>query len=628
MWALITATVGMILRSLQERAGILGRIVLGLVGIAWTVLTFFVVPVLLFEPVGVGDAIKRSGSIFRQRWGENFIGNGTIGLAIFFVSIPVLIVGGLITAAVPVLGIVLLVVAIGALMAVGSATTGVFNAALYRYATTGETSGAFTQEDMAASFRPKAEAAAASRRCLSESTPPAHSEAPGSSRPPSSPRAGLLGFRATVGPTRATRVLERVRTMGKDLYEIGELPPIGEVPAQMHAQLVRPDRYGEPESRDPGRGDRRPRARAARRARRWSWRPGVNFNNVWAARGIPVDVTKTQARWGEPTDFHIVGSDASGVVYAVGSEVTNVAVGDRVVVHAGQWDEDDPWVRAGKDPGLARELPGVGLRHLLGLVRPVLEGAGAPVPAQGRLTHVGGGRRADAHRLDRLPDALRLAAAHRGARRRRAGVGRVGRPRARSPSSSSRTPAAGRSPWWGPTRRASTPKQLGAVGYINRKAFDHWGVPPAWDSPEWKDWFGGAKAFGKAIWDVAGREGEPADRLRAPGPGHDPDLDLRGRPRRHGRDLRRHERLRHDGGRPLPLVHAEALPGLAPVQRRAGGGVQRARGRRQDPDDARARPTPTTRAGSVHQLMGDGELPEGNVSVLVNAPREGLTDLP
>ncbi len=53
------------------------------------------------------------------------------------------------------LGIALLVVAIGVLMAVGSATTGVFNAALYRYATTGETSGAFTQEDMAASFRPK-----------------------------------------------------------------------------------------------------------------------------------------------------------------------------------------------------------------------------------------------------------------------------------------------------------------------------------------------------------------------------------------------------------------------------------------------------------------------------------------
>ena len=155
VWALITATVGMILRSLQERAGILGRIVIGIVGIAWTVLTFFVVPVLLFEPVGVGESIKRSGAIFRQRWGETFIGNGTIGLAIFLVSIPVLIVCGLLIAAVPPLGIVVTIVAVGALMAVGSATTGVFNAALYRYATTGETSGAFTQEDMATSFRPK-----------------------------------------------------------------------------------------------------------------------------------------------------------------------------------------------------------------------------------------------------------------------------------------------------------------------------------------------------------------------------------------------------------------------------------------------------------------------------------------
>lgn len=157
VWAVITATVGMVLRSLQERAGILGRILIGIVGIAWNVLTFFVVPVLLYEPTGVGEAIKRSGSLFRQRWGETFIGNGTIGLAIFVVSIPVLIVGGLITAAVPALGIALLVVAIGVLMAVGSATSGVFNAALYRYATTGETSGAFTEEDMASSFRPRGE---------------------------------------------------------------------------------------------------------------------------------------------------------------------------------------------------------------------------------------------------------------------------------------------------------------------------------------------------------------------------------------------------------------------------------------------------------------------------------------
>src|SRR4051812_44109822 len=125
--------------------------------------------------------------------------------------------------------------------------------------------------------------------------------------------------------------------MAKDLYDIGELPPIGEVPARMHAMLVRPDRFGEPKDAiqdevidvpELGPHDVLVATMAA----------GVNFNNVWAARGIPVDVTKAQARWGEPTDFHIVGSDASGIVYAVGTDVTNVAVGDHVTVHPGQWN--------------------------------------------------------------------------------------------------------------------------------------------------------------------------------------------------------------------------------------------------------------------------------------------------
>jgi Family of unknown function (DUF6159) len=155
VWALITATVGMILRALQERFGFLGRIVIGLIGVAWNVITFFVVPVLLYEPVGVGESIKRSASLFRQRWGEQFIGNATIGLAIVIVAIPVALVGGLLAAAVPLVGIPVLVLAIGALMAIGVACSGVFNAALYRYATTGNASGAFTQDDLNASFRPR-----------------------------------------------------------------------------------------------------------------------------------------------------------------------------------------------------------------------------------------------------------------------------------------------------------------------------------------------------------------------------------------------------------------------------------------------------------------------------------------
>src|SRR5207302_6419905 len=130
---------------------------------------------------------------------------------------------------------------------------------------------------------------------------------------------------------------EGATQMTKDLYEIGEIPAVGDVPARMHAQLTRPERYGEPETSiqdevidvpEIGPYDALVLVMAA----------GVNFNNVWAARGIPVDVAKVHARFGEPSDFHIGGSDASGVVYATGAEVTNVKVGDHVVIHCGQWD--------------------------------------------------------------------------------------------------------------------------------------------------------------------------------------------------------------------------------------------------------------------------------------------------
>jgi hypothetical protein len=155
VWAVITATVGIILRALQERVPFLGSIVVGLLGVAWNVLTFFVVPVLLYEPVGVGGSIKRSASLFKQRWGEQFTGNATIGLVLFLAGVLVAGVAVALAMLVPVLGIVVGVLGILALAAVGSALSGVFNAALYRYATTGEASGAFTAEDLSASFRPR-----------------------------------------------------------------------------------------------------------------------------------------------------------------------------------------------------------------------------------------------------------------------------------------------------------------------------------------------------------------------------------------------------------------------------------------------------------------------------------------
>jgi MFS family permease len=152
-WSLITTTVGLIVRGLENRGGIFGRIVWSIVGMTWSVVTFLVVPVLLFEDLPVTDSIKRSGHLFRQKWGEQLIGNGTIGLAVLLVGLVAVIPVGLLYALAPALGIAAAVVCFGALAAVSAALSGIFNAALYRYATIGEAGGPFSIDDLQGSFQ-------------------------------------------------------------------------------------------------------------------------------------------------------------------------------------------------------------------------------------------------------------------------------------------------------------------------------------------------------------------------------------------------------------------------------------------------------------------------------------------
>jgi predicted Na+-dependent transporter len=154
-WAAISATVGLILRSLEERFGWLGDLIVGLIGVAWSAITFFVVPVILYEPLGVIQSVKRSGSIFKQRWGETFVGQGALGLAMFLLALPVIAVTVLIGMASPVAAAIVGGLLLAGLIAVGSALSGIYNAALYRYATEGQASGAFSPQDLNAAFRPK-----------------------------------------------------------------------------------------------------------------------------------------------------------------------------------------------------------------------------------------------------------------------------------------------------------------------------------------------------------------------------------------------------------------------------------------------------------------------------------------
>ena len=138
----------------------------------------------------------------------------------------------------------------------------------------------------------------------------------------------------------------------KEVYELGDKPQLGVVPKKMHAFLVRQDRFGAPKDawkREiidvPTLGPKDVLV--------YVMATGINYNNVWAALGYPIDVIAIRQKKGEPEDFHAGGSDASGIVWAIGSEVNNVKVGEEVVIHSGTWAPDDPWVVSGKDPMLA-----------------------------------------------------------------------------------------------------------------------------------------------------------------------------------------------------------------------------------------------------------------------------------
>lgn len=160
-WAVLSATVSMVLRAVQERSGLLGRIIVGLVGMAWTLVTFLVLPILVIEGASVKDALTRSAGAFKQTWGENVVGNAGIGI----VSTLAVVVGLLIAAAIGAIGLAIDLVALVALAVIAlvvwvlvvsvfsAALSGVFQTALYRFAVLGEAPTGFSQEQIVGAFR-------------------------------------------------------------------------------------------------------------------------------------------------------------------------------------------------------------------------------------------------------------------------------------------------------------------------------------------------------------------------------------------------------------------------------------------------------------------------------------------
>ncbi len=154
-WALLSATVGLVLRILEERLPIAGRIAAAIAGVAWSLATVLVVPVLVLEGVGPVTAVRRSGHLFRERWGEQLSGQAMIGLPIFLASLPFFVLGFVVAANALVLGIVIIALTLGIMVALSGALSGVFQTALYRYAVDGHSPSSFNDGDLAEAFRPR-----------------------------------------------------------------------------------------------------------------------------------------------------------------------------------------------------------------------------------------------------------------------------------------------------------------------------------------------------------------------------------------------------------------------------------------------------------------------------------------
>jgi len=158
-WALISATVGIILHLIERRAGILGRIATAIVGGVWSLVTFFVVPVLILEDKGVLESVKESVALIKKTWGESIVGSGSImlifvaiGFVAFFGMLATLAIGNMVVFGVALVLFLLLVVI---LAVVAAAMQGIFVTALYTYARTGAIPSAFSRDLIQHAFVPK-----------------------------------------------------------------------------------------------------------------------------------------------------------------------------------------------------------------------------------------------------------------------------------------------------------------------------------------------------------------------------------------------------------------------------------------------------------------------------------------
>ncbi len=131
-WALFAATVGNLLRLLQENLGKMGRVIIGIIGIVWNIATFFVVPVIAYEKDNALHAFKRSTQIMKEKWGEKIGASFSFGLIQFIAIVLVLALAAVVAALHPVAGMLVAVMGIAFVLAVMSAAQSIFISAVYQ----------------------------------------------------------------------------------------------------------------------------------------------------------------------------------------------------------------------------------------------------------------------------------------------------------------------------------------------------------------------------------------------------------------------------------------------------------------------------------------------------------------
>lgn len=283
----------------------------------------------------------------------------------------------------------------------------------------------------------------------------------------------------------------------KDLYEVGDIPTLGHIPKQMYAWTIRRERHGNPDKSFKKEVVETPLI-DSNEVLVLVMAAGVNYNGIWAGLGVPIspfDVHKAE--------FHIAGSDASGIVWAVGDKVRRWKVGDEVVVHCNQDDGDDEQCNGG-DPMFSvsqriwgYETPDGSFAQFTRVQSQQL------MPRPRHLTW----EESACYTLT-LATAYRMLFGHPPHELRpgqnvlvwgaSGGLGSFAIQLVNTAGGNAIAVISDES-------KRDFVMSLGAKSVINRKDFNCWGQMPKVNSSEYVDWMKEARKFGKAIWDTTGK---------------------------------------------------------------------------------------------------------------------------